>query len=119
MLADIIFKALIIARNESNIYPGFNASVSGILFLGTPHQGSPSASYASILSKIANIFVIGTQISRLTGPIRTELLTGLETNEKALLHIAEDFRVHTGTLQIASFIEQKNMRGLNERVNRL
>ena len=63
--------------------------------------------------------MIGTQTSRLTGPIRTELLTGLETNEKELLHVAQDFRVHTGTLKIASFIEQKNMRGLNERVNKL
>jgi hypothetical protein len=60
--------------------------------------------------------VIGTQISRLADPMRTELLQNLETNEKELLNIAQDFRVHTGTLQIASFIEQKNMRGLNKKV---
>lgn len=91
-------------------------SVSGVLFLATPHQGSPSATYASILSQIANIFVIGSQVSRLTGHLRTDLLHGLETNERELLHIAQDFRVHTETMQIASCIEQKNLRGLNERV---
>jgi hypothetical protein len=108
---------LIIARNESHLYPEFNTSVSGILFLGTPHQGSPSATYVSILSQIANIFIIGTQTSRLMGQMRTELLHSLQTNEKELLHIAQDFRVHTSTLHLASFIEQKNMRGLNERVS--
>ena len=55
-------------------------------------------------------------MSRLTGPMRADLLRGLKTNEEELLHIAQDFRVHTGTIQIASCIEQKNMLGLNERV---
>jgi hypothetical protein len=48
--------------------------------------------------------------------MRTDLLRGLKTKESQLLDIAQDFRVHTATIQIASFIEQKNMRGLNERV---
>ncbi|KAI9747577.1 MAG: hypothetical protein M4579_007436, partial [Chaenotheca gracillima] len=112
----VVKKALIIARNESSLYPHFNASVSGVLFLGTPHQGLPSATYASILSQIANVFMIGSQMSRFTGPLRTELLQSLQRNENELLYIAQDFRVHTGPLMIASFIEQKNMLGLNERI---
>ena len=48
--------------------------------------------------------------------MRTDLLQSLETNERHLLSIAQDFRVHTNKLRVASFIEQKNMRGLNERV---
>ncbi|KAI9748141.1 MAG: hypothetical protein M4579_007306, partial [Chaenotheca gracillima] len=112
----VVKQALIIARNESVLYPHLSASVSSVLFLGTPHQGSPSATYASILSQIANVFVIGSQMSRLTGPLRTELLQSLRRNENELLYIAQDFRVHTGPLMIASFIEQKNMRGFNERI---
>lgn len=113
---DILCKALIIAKNESELYPNIRESVSAILFLGTPHQGSPTADYASILSQIANIFVIGIQASRYTGPIRTDLLKSLRANEKELVRIAEDFRVHTATIKITSFIEQKTMQGLNERV---
>jgi hypothetical protein len=48
--------------------------------------------------------------------MRTELLHSLETNERELLNLAQDFRVHAGTIKIATFIEQKNMRGLNARV---
>jgi hypothetical protein len=110
---------VLLAKNESDLYPGFTSSISGVLFLGTPHQGSAAATYGSILSQIANVFVIGSQISRLTGSMRTELLRGLEANEKELLHIAQDFRVHTGAIQIASFIEQKNMQGLNKKVYRI
>jgi ankyrin repeat domain-containing protein 50 len=109
-------KALIIAKNESELYPNIRESVSAILFLGTPHQGSPTADYASILSQIANVFVIGIQASRFAGPIRTDLLKSLRASEKELLRIAEDFRVHTATIKITSFIEQKTMQGLNERV---
>jgi hypothetical protein len=108
----------VIANNESDLYPGFKTSVSGVLFLGTPHQGSPSAKYASILSQIANVFVIGSQMSRLTAPMRTELLHSLETSERELLNLAQDFRIHAVTIKIATFIEQKNMRGLNARVVR-
>ncbi|MCJ1249271.1 hypothetical protein MMC30_006494 [Trapelia coarctata] len=108
--------ALIIARNESGLYPEINALVSGILFLGTPHQGSPSATYATILSRIAKPLVSGSQMSRLTGSIRTELVQGLRANEKESLRIDQDFRVQTGTVRIASFIEQKCMSGLTERV---
>ena len=89
-----------------------------MLFLGTPHQGSHSATYASVLSRIANIFVIGGQLSRVTGRLRSSLVKSLEENAEGLFNIAEDFRVHTATLAITSFIEQKNMRGLNERVRR-
>jgi hypothetical protein len=86
------------------------------LFLGTPHQGSPTARYGKILAQIANSFVVGTQISRYTGPIRADLLSSLRTGEDGLLRVAEDFRVHTAGIKIFSFVEQKNMKGLNQRV---
>jgi len=111
----VVKQGLIIAKNESDHFPGIGDAVSGILFLGTPHQGSPSATYANILAQITNIFVVGTQVSRLTGRIRTDLLKSLKTKESELLKIAEDFRVHTTKIKISSFIEQVNMAGLNQR----
>ena len=98
------------------MYPNIMRSISAILFLGTPHQGSSSAGYASILSKIVDVFVIGSQASRITGVMQTDLLKSLRVNEDELLRIAKDFRVHIDTMKITSFIKQKKMQGLNERV---
>jgi hypothetical protein len=108
---------MIIANNEPDHYSGLAKAVSAILFLGTPHQGSPRAKYTKILAQITNYFVIGTQTSRFTGPIRADLLSSLRTGEEGLLRIAEDFRIHTAGIKIYSFIEQKAMKGLNERVS--
>ena len=91
-------QAITIARNEPDNYPGIGKAVSGILFLGTPHQGSPSALYATILARTANALVVGSQVSRLTGPVRTNLLKALKRHESELLRVAEDFRVHTADI---------------------
>jgi hypothetical protein len=109
-------KALIIAKNESGNYPGIADSVKAILFLGTPHQGSTTARYGEVLAQIANVFVVATQTSRASGTMRSELLRSLRASENGLLAIAEDFRVHTARIKIFSFIEQKSMKGLNQRV---
>lgn len=91
-------------------------SVCAILFLGTPHQGSPTANYGKILGQIVNTFVVGSGISRYSGSIRADLLSSLRTSEDGLLRIAEDFRIHTTGIKVFSFIEQKSIRGLNQRV---
>ena len=109
-------EAITIARNEPDNYPGIGKAVSGILFLGTPHQGSPSALYATILARTANALVVGSQVSRLTGPVRTNLLKALKRHESELLRVAEDFRVHTADIKVISFVEGKNMKGMNSRV---
>jgi hypothetical protein len=112
-------KALIIAKNESGNYPGIADYVRAILFLGTPHRGSTTARYGEVLAQIANVFVVATQTSRASGTMRSELLKSLRASENGLLAIAEDFRVHTARIKIFSFIEQKSMKGLNQRVRYL
>jgi hypothetical protein len=74
-------QAITIARNEPDSYPGIGKAVSATPFLGTPHQGSPSALYGTILARTANTPVVGSQVSRLTGPIRTNLLKTLQRQE--------------------------------------
>jgi hypothetical protein len=51
------------AKREPDKYSGIGKLTAGILFLGTPHQGSGYASYAYILAKTANILIIGSQAS--------------------------------------------------------
>jgi hypothetical protein len=91
--------------------------VAAVLFLGTPHQGSSYARYANIMAETANFLAIGTQTSRFTGKIRTDLLKSLKTHEAELLRIAEDFRAHTIDIQIRSFVKGTNMKGLDHRVS--
>lgn len=119
MIVSLLTKiqAVTIARNEPDHYPNIGKAIAGILFLGTPHQGSPSARYARILARMANVLLTGTQSSRFTGKMRTDLLKSLKQHESELLNIAEDFRVHTSDIKIISFIEGKNIRGLSSRVS--
>jgi len=42
------------AREDPHSYPGIGDAITAVLFLGTPHQGSPSAGYAKILAQTAN-----------------------------------------------------------------
>jgi hypothetical protein len=109
--------AITIAKNESNHYPGIGKAVAAVLFLGTPHHGSASARYATVLARIVNALVIGTQVSRFTGSMRTDLLKNLRRHEPGLLRVAEDFRVHTADFKIISFVEGKKMQALNTRVS--
>ena len=107
---------MITAKIDSSQFPGLQEAISAILFLGTPHRGSAYARYATILSHIANVFVKGFQLSRLIGPVHTNLLSRLQTNEGDLLRLAEDFRNQITNVKIFSFTEQKAMQGFNERV---
>ncbi len=91
-------------------------TVSAILFPGTPHQGSPAAPYATILARTANTLLIGSQVSRLTGSIRTALLQTLQRHESELLSVAEEFTIHTADINIISFVEGKIMKGMTARV---
>lgn len=105
------------ARDDPHSYPGIGDAVTAIMFLGTPHQGSAHATYATVLAKIANTLTIGFQASRFTGIMRTGLVKSLKRDEAELLRIAQDFSRHTADIQMRSFIEGKCMKGMNRRVN--
>ena len=113
------YQAFLIATNERDMFEEIKDAVAGILFLGTPHNGSSTAAYADMLGNIVNIFIIGGQASRLAGSLRRDLLKSLKGNSRELLRIGAEFRVHTSGIKITSFIEQVNMRGFNKRVGAL
>lgn len=110
----VVKQAMLLAHNEARLYPHMFDAVAAILFLATPHQGSSVADSVKIMTRIINAAFIGTQTSRFTGKMRSDLLKSLQRNNTELWQIADSFRVHTNQIQITSFIEKKKMKGLNQ-----
>lgn len=69
-------------------------AIAGILFLGTPHQGSSAAQYGIWLARAS-----------LNDPT---LLETLKKNSQTLLEVAQDFEASYGHLDIVCFYEQKD-----------
>lgn len=97
-------QALVIAKEEGELYDNIRTSVAGICFLGTPHRGSPATQIPLMLTSIANITLSG--LSRFIGHSRPELIKALKKDSKILLEISTRFRNQTGSIKIASFTEQ-------------
>ncbi len=70
-------------------------STAGIIFLGTPHQGSDAAVY-------------GVWLAQAVGHDKT-LLKSLKRNNSALDEIARDFDASHSTADIVCFYEDKDM----------
>ncbi|KAH9208242.1 Alpha/Beta hydrolase protein, partial [Leptodontidium sp. 2 PMI_412] len=66
----VVKKALIVAKIEDELYESIRTSVNGILFLATPHRGSGSTQFQSVLTGIANVALSGT--SRFVGHMRSD-----------------------------------------------
>ena len=69
-------------------------AIAGILFLGTPHQGSSAAEYGMWLAR-----ALGND---------TTLLGILKKNSPTLLEVAQDFEASYSNLDIVCFYEQKD-----------
>ena len=76
-----------------------------IIFMGTPHRGSPDASYGKVLGDIANVVLHMSGSDRIIGGINTSLFKNLGQESKELIGIAEDFVGRASLLQIISFYE--------------
>ena len=86
-------QALVLA-DHGNTFRDIRLSTAGIIFLGTPHQGSEAAVYAKWL----------------TQAIRHDktLLESLRDNSPALHDIARDFETSYGSTDIVCFYEDKD-----------
>lgn len=107
-------KALIIARLDAEDYGHITESISAILFLATPHQGSNQTQLPMVVGSIVNIALTGT--SRIIGSIRTDLMEALEKDSENLKQISVDFRNQIENIRIASFIEKEITRPAKSRV---
>lgn len=97
----MILQALV----EAKINPKFQnlrTSVAAIFFLGTPHQGSEVADYASVLASITHA---------VTGKIRSDALKILKRKSPILQELTQQFRHDSGNFKILSFYEQRKTHG--------
>ncbi len=69
-------------------------AIVGILFLGTPHQGSSAAEYGKWLAR-----ALGND---------TSLLETLKRNSPTLLEVAQDFEASYNEVDVVCFYEKKD-----------
>jgi hypothetical protein len=92
-------EALTLARIDPH-YKMINEHTIGIVFFGTPHRGSTTANYGTVLANLASTFV---------NKHRPRLVAALQTNSETLLRLTSDFRFEQPRYKIASFYEQRPM----------
>lgn len=105
----MIKQALILAQDE-RYYVSIYNSLQGVIFFGTPHQGSSLAAYATILTRIPLIFA---------NKPSPKLLEALRRDSDALKKLTEDFRKHHGEkpYNIVTFYETRTMKGMKNLVS--
>ncbi|KAJ3918020.1 Alpha/Beta hydrolase protein, partial [Lentinula edodes] len=97
----IIKQALIIAHNRADKrYNSIINSVSGIVFLGTPHQGGNGVDTARFVANFVRAFNID---------VRVDLIKSLDPRSMVLFDLTDDFRqlVSSKGIEIASLFETK------------
>ena len=79
---------------HGELYSDIRLSLAGIIFLGTPHQGSEAAKY-------------GLWFAQMQG-LETGLLESLKRNSVDLHHIARDFEASYADADIVCYYEDKD-----------
>lgn len=82
-------------------YKDLRKSVWGVVFMGTPHQGSGIADMGAILAKIINVASIGLG----PGRVREELIEILRPDCERLMDLSEGFRHET--IKVITFYEMQ------------
>lgn len=77
-------------------------SLQGILFMGTPHQGSGIASLGAIGADMLKAASLGTSTN-------SALVKELKENSKTLREISKDFTFAKAGVKIYSFVETEGM----------
>ncbi|KAG4442234.1 hypothetical protein IFR05_002283 [Cadophora sp. M221] len=100
----VLKQALVIAQNESR-HKQIHDSVRGVIFFGTPHQGSGLANYATVLARIPLVIGIDTH---------PQLLNSLRKTSKDLKRLTDDFRdcIDATGISVVSFYELRTLNGL-------
>jgi hypothetical protein len=92
-------QTLLTAKLHEEDYPGIFKSISGLVFLGTPHRGSNSQSKASLIASIATAVGFGK---------KSQILNVVDKDSESLSDLVHDFTraVITRNIDIFCFFEQ-------------
>lgn len=80
--------------------------VRGVAFFGTPHQGSKTANWGTIIANILNAASFELNMN-------TTLINNLEKQSGVLFEISESFVDRGKGLKITSFYETRKLGGTN------
>lgn len=92
-------QALVWAHREPRYRTIKNYTI-GVVFFGTPHQGSDKANYGKILANVA------------TGVMhkpKSRLINALKSNSEVLMRLTSEFKFDTPDMEIMTFYETKPM----------
>jgi hypothetical protein len=115
MIIIFLKKAVVIASSNAEDYSHIQDSIIGILFLGTPHQGSEATSYSRVLLNIMNAAF--PDFPDLTRKTQTNLRNFLDRDMDDIQKMGIRFRAQTLDIKIISFIEQKPTHPFDYRVS--
>ncbi|KAI9889263.1 MAG: hypothetical protein M1814_005638 [Vezdaea aestivalis] len=96
VIKQALFHAVIDPR-----YKSIHESAAGIIFFGTPHQGSNMANYGAVLDRVAH--------TMLRKP-SSKLLDALRQNSDELYKLSSNFQYQLPRLEIVSFYKSKPMK---------
>ena len=118
-LGGIVAKQAMIMAHRNNEQKAIWSATKGIIFMGTPHDGSHYADYGKVLADVANVASRITLTHRFTGGVRTSLIESLKSQSMELRAIADDFVAITKSsdLLIINFYETKTLPYMNRTVS--
>lgn len=92
----------VVKARERDRFTGLLESIRGVAFFGTPHRGSPAASFGAIFASILKFSMLGTNTN-------SKLVSQLKENAETLLAINSSFVDRSKNLDIVSFYETEKM----------
>ncbi|KAI9764687.1 MAG: hypothetical protein M1839_005787 [Geoglossum umbratile] len=98
----IVVKQALVQASVETRYKNICERTVGIIFFGTPHQGSGVAGYGEVLTRVA---------ASVVREPSTQFVRALRANSGQLTQLTEEFRLRLPKCPVVSFYELRPMRG--------
>ena len=102
-LGGIIVKQALVWAHREPRYKPIKDHTLGIVFFGTPHQGSGKANYGKTLANLA---------AGVMHKPKSKLINALQSNSDTLMRLTSEFKFDAPNIQILTFYEMKPMGGI-------
>ena len=99
-LGGIIVKQALVWAHRDPRYKLIKDHTLGIVFFGTPHQGSGKANYGKILANVA---------AGVMHKPKSRLVHALQSNSDTLMKLTSEFKYEADNIKIMTFYETKPM----------